>query len=45
VSSHDLCDVVSKQLVCDVVANGVEADGQESLPYGRIADGRRVLSA
>ena len=43
-SSHDLCDVVSEQLVGDVVAVGVEADGQESLSYGGITDGRRVLS-
>ena len=43
-SSHDLCDVVSEQLVGDVVAVGVEADGQESLPYGGVTDGRRILS-
>jgi len=44
VSSHDLGDVVSDQLVCDVVAVGVEADGQKSLSYGGVTDGRGVLS-
>lgn len=45
VACHDFSDIISIELISNVVAVCVEADSQKGLADGRVADGRGVGSS